>query len=126
MNLHAIVAPYVAAVNPFIIGSIMVSTGSTTAADGTRSPTYATTSGVSMQVQPLSGKDVAQLDSLNIQGVTRKVWVSGSVEGVNRATGKGGDLLVFNGQTWLATIVFETWDSDGPWCSVGVTEQNGA
>lgn len=125
MNLHALVAPYVAAVNPFLLGTIKASTGYTTAADGSRTPTYSTTANVPMQVQALAAKDLAHLDSLNIEGVTRKVWVNGSVEGVNRATGKGGDLLIFGGRTWLATLIFETWDADGPWCSVGVTEQVG-
>jgi hypothetical protein len=126
MNLHAIVGPIIGAVNPPILGTIKSSTGYSTAADGTRTSTYTTTAGVSLQVQALSAKDLAHLDSLNIQNVTRKVWINSSVQGVNRATGKGGDLLIFGGQTWLVTIVFETWDADGPWSSVGVTEQNGA
>lgn len=126
MNLHAIVSPYVAAVNPFIAASVMTSTGYTTSSDGTRVPTYSTTPDVLVQVQALTAGDLKQLDSLNIQNVTRKAWINGSVQGANRVTGQGGDLLVFNGQTFLVTLVFETWDSDGPWCSVGLTQQNGS
>lgn len=122
MNLHAIASSYIAAVNPFIVGTIKVSTGSTTSPDGTQIPSYSTLSGVSMQIQALAAKDIDHLDSLNIQNVTRKAWLNGNIEGLNRVAGKGGDLLIFNGQTWLVTVVFETWDADG-WCSVGITEQ---
>jgi len=124
MNLHSIVAPIIAAVNPMISATWQQSDGTyTTSASGQRTPNYTTTGNVQLQVQALSARDLAHLDGLNIQNVTRKVWANGSLQGVNRTTGQGGDLLTFNGSTYLVTIVFETWDQDGPWCSAGLTLQ---
>lgn len=124
MNLHSIVAPIVAAVNPLTIAQWYQSTGPTTNADYTQTPGFAAPVTIPIQNQALTASDLRHLDALNIQTVTRKVWANGSLQGVNRATQQGGDKLVFGGQTWLVTIVFETWDADGPWCSVGLTQQN--
>lgn len=126
MNLHAIASGAVAAVNPFIAAIWKQNAGTyTTAADGTRTPAYQPDQAISLQVQALTARDIEHLDSLNIQNVTRKAWANGNVQAANRATGQGGDLIVFNGLTWLVSIVFETWDADG-WCSVGLTLQNGS
>ena len=123
MNLHSIVAPIIAAVNPMISATWQQSDGTyTTSASGQRTPNYTTTGNVQLQVQALSARDLAHLDGLNIQNVTRKVWANGSLQGVNRTTGQGGDLLTFGGQVWLVTLVFETWSQDG-WCSAGLTLQ---
>lgn len=123
MNLHAIAVPAVATVNPMIIGTVKTSTGFSTASDGTRTPTYSTATGVPLQVQALDARELAQLDGINIEGLRRKIYINADVQGVDRKQGKGGDLIIFNGQTWLVVVVFETWDADGPWCSVGVVLQ---
>lgn len=125
MNLHAVAGPAVAVVNPTILGTLKVSTGNTTNADFSRTPTYATYANIPMQVQALSGEEIRHVDALNIQGVVRSVWMNGNVEGLDRAAGKGGDLLVFNGQTWLVVAVSETWDASG-WCHVIVKLQDGS
>lgn len=122
MNLHAVVSGAIGAINPPVIGSVKVSTGVTTAGDGTQTPQYTTVNNVSMQVQALTAKEIEHLDSLNIQGVMRGVWMNGNIEGLNRNAGKGGDLLIFLGQTWLVVQVLETWDTDG-WCHVAVALQ---
>ena len=122
MNLHQIVAPLISAVNPSVSGTYQASNGYATDANYKQQPAYAAPVTMPMQVQALSAKDIEHLDALNIQGVVRKVFLNGNVQGVNRVTAKGGDLLNFNGRKWLVTIVFETWDASG-WCSVGVTEQ---
>ncbi len=44
------------------------------------------------------------------------------IRGVERVNGTGGDLLKFNGETWLAMAILEPFDASG-WCSVGVTQQ---
>lgn len=124
MNLHAIAGPIIAAINPMITATWQQSDGTySTSASGKRTPNYTTVGNVQLQVQALTARDLTHLDGLNIQNVTRKVWVNSSLQGVNRTTQQGGDLLIFNGQTWLVTIVFETWDSDGPWSSAGLTLQ---
>ena len=128
MNLNAIAGSIVSAINPTITVSWQRSTGSTLNADYTRTPTFQTTQ-IAVQEQPLSSNDLRLLDGLNIQGVTRKVYANVSLLGTDRLTQQGGDLLIFTdpvtsaAQTWLVTIVFETWDQAGPWSSVGLTLQ---
>ena len=122
MNLRALVNPFTQTVNPNVTGTVMVSTGYSTDAAGVRVPTYDTATGVSMQVQALSGGEVKHLDSLNIQGVMRGVYVNGTLEGVRRLNSKGGDLLGFGNSWWLVVQVLEPWDQSN-WCKVAVTEQ---
>lgn len=123
MNLHSIVAPIIAAVNPMTSAIWKQSIGNTTNADFTVTPSFAADQPILVQNQALTGSDLRHLDALNIQTVTRKVWANCSLQGVNRAKNQGGDLLVFGGKTWLVYIVFETWDQAGPWSSVGLVEQ---
>lgn len=126
MNLHAIAGPVVAVVNPFIPVTIKVSTGSTRNPDGSRTPTYASTT-ASAQVQALQFRDIAQLQGLNLQGTRRKIYLSGDFEGLVRSQNKGGDLIIFPNDgsqwansVWLVAMVLETWPD---WCSVAVTLQ---
>ncbi len=124
MNLNAIVAGPVGNINPAITGTLKVSAGSTTRADGIRTPNFDTFPGVSLQVQPLTTGDLKQLDALNIQNVERAVYMNGNIQGLNRKGGMGGDILVFGNPatTWLVTAVIEPWDANG-WTKVGVTQQ---
>lgn len=119
MNLHGIASAAIAAVNPMTAMTIKTSTGYTTGTDGTQTPTYSTAT-ASGQVQALSGSDIKRIEGLNIQGVVQKVYLTGNYEGQFRKLGKGGDLLVFGGRTYLVTVVFERWPD---WCAVGVTAQ---
>lgn len=127
MNLHGIVSGVVAAVNPLVPGTIRVSTGSTTAADGTRTPTYAAPVTVPMQVQPLTKGEIEHLDGLNIQSTGRGIYVNGHVDGLVRATNKGGDLITLtdgpNAGVWLVVAVLEAW---ADWTKCAVTLQNGS
>lgn len=109
MNLSGIVAGAVGAVNPQTKAMLSVSAGYVTGGDGTQFPAYRAPKGVFLQVQALTGKDLRQLDSLNIQGSTQSVYVSGDVEGVLRPDNKGGDIITFNHQIWLTTAVLERW-----------------
>lgn len=119
MNLHGIVSGVIGSVNPHQFMTILISTGYTTAADGTQAPSYntITTTG---QVQELTGKDIMRLNGLNVQGVTQKAYLTGDFEGVFRVLGKGGDLIKFGSQTYLVTAVLERWPD---WVCVGLTMQ---
>lgn len=119
MNLHSIASGVISAVNPMIPVTVKVSAGYATSADGTQVPSYNTIS-TTGQVQALTGKDLKQLEGLNIQGVTEKAYLNGNYEGVFRVLGKGGDLLVFGGRTYLVMAVLERWPD---WCSVALTMQ---
>lgn len=133
MKLHAIASPLVAAINPPIAGELHRNTGYTTSPAGKRVSTYADPEALSMQVQGLSAEELRQVDSLNIQGIKRAIHLPGDVQGVDRASGTGGDLVKFGdaapgrlrNSTWLVALVMETWDSS-EWCRVVVVKQNGA
>ena len=122
MNLHGIVAGAIAAVNPFRTVSLQISIGSTTAADGTRVATFAPAVNVSAQIQPLAFGDIQQIDALNIQGVRRKVYIAGAIDGLVRVANKGGDLITFSdGTIWKVVLVTEAWPD---WTSASVTIQD--
>jgi hypothetical protein len=127
MNLHGIVANQIGAVNPFILGTVRLSTGSTTAADKTRIPTYTDLPNVKMQVQSMSSRDLAQIEGLNLNGEKRKIYFYGEVDAIVRSANKGGDLVVIasgvNAGTWLVAMSLEQFPD---WCSVAVTLQNGS
>jgi hypothetical protein len=126
MNLHGIVSGTIGAINPFIPGTVQISTGSTTYADGSRTPSF-TTLAVSLQVQALTSKDLRQLDGLNLNGTQRAIYVNGKFDGVVRPELKGGDLFMIasgaNAGTWLVDKVLEQWPD---WCKLAVTLQNGS
>ncbi len=132
MNLHGIVRGTVTAVNPDLTVTLKQSTGYTTSADGTQVPAYSTTTGVHAQIQALSGKDLRQIDGMNLQGSLAAFYLYGAISGVVRASQEGGDLItVASGAyagTWLVTITLEQWSDGGPasWCKVCGTLQVGS
>lgn len=125
MNLHGLVTPAIGSVNPFIAGTVKVSTGSTTGASGKRTPTYETFENVQMQVQALTFKDLQMLDGLNLNGTRRAIYMNGRADGVVRSLMKGGDLIEIatgvNAGTWLIAQMLEQWPD---WCKAAVTLQN--
>lgn len=118
MNLHGIVAGAIGAINPMRQMVVKQSTGYSIV-NYVQTPTYATLS-VSGQVQALTGKDLAMLNGLNVQGVTNAIYLSGNFEGVFRVLGKGGDLIVYGGITYLVAAVLERWPD---WCKLAVVAQ---
>lgn len=118
MNLHGIVAGAIGTINPMRQMVVKQSTGYSIV-NYVQTPTYATLS-VSGQVQALTGKDLAMLNGLNVQGVTNAIYLSGNFEGVFRVLGKGGDLIVYGGITYLVAAVLERWPD---WCKLAVVAQ---
>ena len=128
MNLHSIVAPAVSVVNPTIRVTWMSNTGFTANADFSRVPTYASQF-VPAQIQALQFDDLKQIEGLGIQGLRRKAYLYGNVNGMVRTLAKGGDLLVLpDGSTWLVAYVLETYGhglvGQRGWCSVVITLQD--
>jgi hypothetical protein len=124
MNLHLIVSGAVGTINLPILLSIAVSTGYTTASDGTQAPTYAAPVSAYGDMQALSYKDIQQLSGLNIQGVKQKIYINGRIDGLIRSENKGGDLITLpDGSVYLVSIILEYWDS---WCCAGICLQNGS
>jgi hypothetical protein len=129
LNLHALVAGPIDTLNPRFTGVWRVSTGYTTAADGTQVPSWSNTT-VSMRVQALSGRDLKHEAFLNVQGVKRVVTMFSNAQGVNKPDVKGGDILQFPEnrggavRDWKVVHVLETWTPDAAgWCRVGVVLQ---
>jgi hypothetical protein len=128
MNLHAIVARYVGAVNPMQLVTMKVSTGFTTNSDFSRTPTYSTNT-LRAQIQALQFDDIKQIEGMGIQGLRRKVYLYGNYNGLVRGLQKGGDLIVFPDiSEWKIAFVFETFGQgltgQSGWCSVCVTLQS--
>ena len=130
MNLHGIVGPCVAAVNPWVTVMIQASAGYTTAADGKRTPLYAPAVPVLAQMQSLQFRDLVQLDGLNLQGERRALYLNGNWQGVLRPEVKGGDLVTLprgpddpQGSLWLVALVLENWWLTDGWCKCAITRQ---
>lgn len=127
MNLHGIVSGNIGAVNPFVPATFQASTGSTTADDGMRVPTYADPVTVDVQVQALTGKDLMQIDGLNLNGTKRAIYLYGQADGTVRVNQKGGDLITLtdgpNAGVWLVVLVLEQWPD---WCKTACALQNGS
>ncbi len=89
------------------------STATTIALDAV-SP-YNTLTGMSIQVQAVSGRDIERMNGLGIQGVFRSVHLDGYWRGIVRVDQVGGDLMEFPEvpggavRTWKVTTVAETW-----------------
>lgn len=83
---------------------------------------------VAAQVQAMTSGDVRQLDSLNIQGAEKIIFLNGASLAIIRVQDLGGNLIVFQpgvipeGTTWKIVASMEQW---GPtWCKVAVTLQD--
>jgi len=126
MNLHGLVSPVVSAINPQVPATLQISTGSTIAEDGTRIPTYEKARTVTAQVQPLSSRDLRQLEGLNLGGNLVAIYLYGEVDGLVRSANKGGDLVTLttppNAGVWLVNQVLEQWPD---WAKCACTLQNG-
>ena len=126
MNLNAVANGAVTAINQNVAATLFISTGNTVA-NFKQVPSY-TKEAVQAQVQPLSSGDLRHLDSLNIQGAQKAVFLNGSALAINRIKQLGGDLIVFpagtlpEGDTWLVLASLEQWGAT--WCKVAVCLQD--
>lgn len=93
MNLHQMASGAIGTVNPFVPISVRVSIGYQTDSNFNRTPAYAPAVTVSGQVQSLTFRDLQQLDSLNLQGTRKAIYVNGRIDGIVRIENKGGDLV---------------------------------
>lgn len=133
LNLHAVVRGAIQSVNPDITGTWIQSTGSTSQSNFKRVPNTTTLTGIPLQVQAMSGGDLFKVNYLNLEKVTRAVYMFGAPEGVVRVDAKGGDELTFPqvvggpAYTWLVFAVLEPWTSSiggGGWTKVAVVLQD--
>lgn len=125
MNLRAIAGSVIAAINPPMVATLYASTGFTTNADGTRTPTYAAPITVTVDRQSLSSNDIQQISGLNLQGDVCSIYIPGQWQGLSRAEGTGADLISLpDGTNWLVQIVLENWDTGAnAWTKVAAVRQ---
>ena len=124
MNLHSIVSGAIGSINPLVPLIFQTSAGYAQSADGTPVPQYNRPVTVLGQIQELQDSEIRQLDSLNIQGQRRKVYINGQVDGLVRVNQQGGDILTApDGTVWLVAVVLEYWPD---WCSLAVVLQDGS
>jgi hypothetical protein len=123
IDVYSLADQFIQNVNPDISATWKSSTGYNTANDGTRTPTF-TSSTVVGNLQAVTGEDLKHLDGLNIEGVSRVFYVNQDVQGVVRKFSKGGDLLVIatgpEPGTYLVVAVLETWPD---WSKVALRMQ---
>ena len=109
MDLRSIANGVSGTVNPNKIVTLLKSTGFTTGAGRKQVPSYAAPIPGPAQIQALDGKDLKQLDGLNIQGTIRAIYMRGALAGVIRADQIGVDIVQIDGQNWLIVKVLESW-----------------
>lgn len=126
MNLFRAVSPLVSVVQPPVPAVLRRSIGYVIGSGRQQVPQYAPGENVFIQVHALTeythGADLKQMDGLNVQGTSRAVFIDGHILTASRPDGTGGDLLEFNGGTWLVIRLLEPW---GTWTRAAVTLQGG-
>lgn len=129
MDLRLLANSVTQNVNPNISAVLISNQGYTTDASGKRTP-VTTSTNVTIQVQAISSELIRHSDALNIEGVTRSVYLYQQAQGAVRATAQGGDILSFPltfggpNRNWLVTQVIEDFHSSDPqWSHVIVTLQ---
>lgn len=124
MDLFSFTSGAIGVINPLVPLQIQVSTGYTTGPNGKRTPSYAAAVTYMGQVQPLSSKDLRQIDGLNLQGTLEAIYIDGDISGIIRSLNKGGDIITDpSGNVWLVNQVLEHWPD---WTKVVATLQNGS
>lgn len=121
MNLRAIANRATSSINPNVTAVALVSTGATTSASGKQLPSYAAPVPVQIQTQALTKKEIEHLDSMNFSNATLAIYSNLQLTGVDRTRNSGGDLLTFDGETWLVVAVLEAWRVG--WCKVAAARQ---
>lgn len=131
MDLRGICDGAIQAINPNITVSVQVSTGFTIGAGLRQVPSYAAAITGPAQLQAMTYSDLKKIDGLNIQGVTKAIYLYGSIAGVVRPNQEGGDLITLTQVggaaaqdvgTWLVVKVLENWPS---WTKAALQLQGG-
>lgn len=122
MDLRSIANSVSSTVNPNISVTVRRSTGFTIGTGRKQVPTYAADATGPAQMQALDGKDLKQLDGLNIQGTIRALYLRGALAGVIRPDSTGGDLVLIGSETWLVVKVLESWST---WTKAAIALQGG-
>ena len=122
MDLRGLANSVTATVNPNQTVTVLRSTGYAIGAGAKQVPSYAAPVVGPGQVQALDADDIKQLDGLNIQGVIRAIYLRGTLAGVIRPDGTGGDIVKRKNdtETWLVVKVLESWPD---WTKAAIVRQ---
>ncbi|MFZ4835764.1 hypothetical protein [Rouxiella sp. Mn2063] len=120
MNLRKIANSATRKVNPNITVELLKYDGQTMGQGRKPIPSYTTHTGISIQLQPLSGDDLKHIDGLNIQGLIKSIHVNGSYFSVQREKEQGGDIFIIGDEQWLVVKPVELWPD---WCRLIVNLQ---
>ena len=122
MDLRGLANAVTSTVNPNETVTVLRSTGYTIGAGAKQVPSYAAPVDGPGQVQALDADDIKQLDGLNIQGVIRAIYLRGTLAGVIRPDGTGGDIVKRKNETetWLVVKVLESWPD---WTKAAIVRQ---
>jgi hypothetical protein len=79
------------------------------------------------QVQPMTFRDIQQIEGLNLQGTRKAIYLNGAVDGLIRESNKGGDIITMpDGTVWLVALVLEGFNPTAGWTKCAATLQNGS
>lgn len=124
VNLRKYANAAIRSINPNLTVQWRAYQGYTTGTAGKTSVTYAAAVPLVAQVQALSKKEVEHIDAMNLSVCDRAAYVNGQVAAYDRVNQTGGDVLDFEGRSWLVMAILEGWTTAG-WCKVALVAQNG-
>lgn len=119
MDLRSIANAGASVVNANIIVTVLRSTGQAIV-NHKQAPTYADPVTGLANIQAMTERDLRQVENMNLQGTVRAIYFKGPLAAIVRPESKGGDLVQFDGQTWLVVQVLEAWDT---WTKAAITLQ---
>ncbi len=122
VNLRRLANVATSRINPNITIGLRRYAGWTVSDDGGRTPAYDESVPIVGQVQALGKKDIDHLAMLNISDCERMVYVDAQLQATDRKEQTGGDLLTFEGRTWLVVAIMEGWTTAG-WSRAAVSKQ---
>jgi hypothetical protein len=109
MDIRGLANRAVQTVNRDVTVTVYRSTGYTIGVGAKQAPTYDAGTTGPAQVQSMSASDLKQLEGISQQGDYRSIYLRGTLHGIVRPDGKGGDKIAIGGETWLVVQVLESW-----------------
>lgn len=128
VNLHATVRQAITGLHPEEVATLYRSMGNTNVR-GVLTPSWGEGESVLVQVQSISDDALYHSNRTGQNATTRKIWMTvpaSDVGGVDRETGKGGDMIQLpGGSWWLVDAVLEDFGRSG-WKSLRIVRQTKA
>lgn len=81
---------------------------------------------VPAQVQPMTFRDLQQVEGLNLGGQKQSIYINGDINNVVRISLKGGDLVDLPDGTWLVVQQLEGFHLTAGWTKAAIVLQNGS